>query len=78
MACVGCGAPSSASNPKPSACGKCPPRFCNGCGAMDSLPNPCACWLSLSDITLADAKALFSRDGIFTVDTGETMGVSRW
>jgi len=31
---------------------------------MDSMEAPCKCWISVSDMPLADLKGLFARDGL--------------
>jgi hypothetical protein len=60
--CLGCGVPAgtAASNPVPSHCGHCPPWTCDDCGQPCSMADPCACWISLDGMALADIKALFA------------------
>lgn len=45
------------------------PQVCDQCGAVDTMPDPCRCWISLDSMPLADVKAIFA--------TGD-MSVERW
>jgi hypothetical protein len=41
---------------------ECPPYTCNDCGQSRPQREPCACFVSLEGMNLADLKALFSDD----------------
>jgi len=62
--CQGCGSPLPDDMPGATRCGDCPPERCADCGVMDSMEAPCKCWISVSDMPLADLKGLFARDGL--------------
>jgi hypothetical protein len=62
--CQGCGSQLSDDLPFATRCGNCPPERCADCGDMDSMESPCKCWISVSDMPLADLKGLFARDGL--------------
>lgn len=72
LTCTNC----QATKPEPSGtpsdfspsehCGECPPWECDGCGHACSMAAPCACWIRLDTLPLADIKALFA--GAFSVD----------
>lgn len=66
--CRGCGAPSSDDYPTPENCGHCPPWECDGCGQLCSMSAPCACWISLEGMALADIKGLLAL-GDLSVET---------
>lgn len=53
-----------------------PPRRCEDCGEMGSNAAPCSCWVSVKDMPLADAKALFAADGTFNVGIHGELTVS--
>ena len=73
LSCKGCGATKAGPTGTPSDifpsehCGDCPPWRCDDCGEMDSAANPCSCWICLTAMAPADAKALFAADGTFNV-----------
>jgi len=60
FACLGCGAPASTEGPQPDRCESCPPIMCPDCGQIDAMAAPCKCWVSVSDMSLADLKGLFA------------------
>jgi hypothetical protein len=63
-ACGGLDHTSTAERPASDVCGHCPPRPCPTCGMLEhpTLPR-CDCWVDLSTLAPADAKALFARAG---------------
>lgn len=58
--CQGCGADAGSDVPRPDHCGKCKPWTCDGCGLSCSMSEPCACWIPLAGLGLADLKAIFA------------------
>lgn len=58
--CNGCGRRLPAGHPVGDRCEKCPPWLCPDCGLMDSMQNPCSCWVNVSDLAFADLKGLFA------------------
>lgn len=58
----------SPDGPVPDHCGSCPPWTCDECGQPCSMADPCACWISLEGMALADIKALFA-----AIDLGLTL-----
>jgi len=64
FACLGCGSPANPDNPQPQRCGSCPPVKCPDCGQMDVMGAPCECWVSVSDVSLADLKGVFASGGL--------------
>jgi hypothetical protein len=75
--CAGCGAPADPNAPRPSMCQRCPPETCGNCGGVNHIATDrqCACWVSLEGVPTADVKALFAKDGTFSIDP--TVGGSR-
>ncbi len=59
--CLGCGHDAGPDVPTPEHCGHCPPWKCDQCGDICSMQHPCACWISLEGMSLADLKAVFAR-----------------
>lgn len=45
-------------------CANCPPWICDGCGLLDSMAAPCACWLPFEGVPMADIKAMFAGVGL--------------
>lgn len=62
--CKRCGADAGAGNPEAEWCDRCPPLPCPDCGQPDN--RPCACFVDVRDMPLADLKAVFARSGIDT------------
>jgi hypothetical protein len=62
--CQGCDSSLPDDLPFAQQCGNCPPKRCADCGGMDSMNSPCKCWVSVSEIPMADLKGLFARDGL--------------
>ena len=64
--CAGCGSAVGRDGecPQPTHCDACPPWTCDDCGGMDSMDNPCACWVSLGDLCLADLKGVLALGGL--------------
>lgn len=77
--CKGCGhlVPNGeGSTPPPDHCGNCPPWVCDGCGQLDSMTQPCSCWVAVDHLPLADLKAVFASDGSFNVGTNGEVTVA--
>jgi len=74
--CLGCGRTQAPGMPQPTMCDHCPPVICGDCGQMMSLSNLCRCWISVENIAMADAKALFSRDGTFNIAPDGTLTIA--
>ena len=65
FACRGCGATvNTEGGPQPDRCESCPPIVCPDCKQIDAMTAPCKCWVSVSDISLADLKGLFATGGL--------------
>lgn len=69
--CRGCGAEVGAGNPVPDHCGECPPWTCDACGQPCSMADPCACWVSLEGMPLADIKGLLALGGFGVTVTSD-------
>lgn len=55
--------------PGPQHCNECPPWKCETCGEMSSNDDLCSCWIDLTNLALADVKALFAEcDDELSVD----------
>ena len=73
LTCTGCGATKPARTGAPTDlypsehCGQCPPWQCADCGETCSAADMCSCWTRVSDLSTADMRALFARDGTFTL-----------
>lgn len=73
LACTSCGHTKPAPTGDPTDlfpsehCGDCPPWICETCGQQCSATALCPCWTSFDGMTLADIKAVFAADGMFTV-----------
>jgi hypothetical protein len=76
--CTACGASSDLEGPTPNACTSCPPSICVDCGGVNHLATDrsCVCWVNIEDVSLADVKALFARDGTFNVTTDGDLSTS--
>lgn len=74
LACKGCGATKPEPDGTPTDlfpsehCGDCPPWRCDACAETSSAASLCSCWVRLDKLSLADVKAIFARDGIFSAD----------
>jgi len=65
MPCRGCGELfDTGGGPQPDRCESCPPIKCPDCGQIDAMTAPCGCWVSVSDMSLADLKGLFATGGL--------------
>jgi hypothetical protein len=62
--CQRCGFDHADDLPQRSACEHCPPWRCEGCGQMDSIQQPCECWIELATLSRADVKALLATGGL--------------
>lgn len=71
--CAGCGALRGWDGevPPPNHCDQCPPWKCHSCGRMDSMADPCPCWVSLEGKNLADLKAIFALGDMSIVERRE-------
>lgn len=83
LSCAGCGQTKTGMTGDPTDlfpsehCGGCPPWRCDDCGEMDSVAQPCSCWIDLTAMAPADVKALFAADGTFNVGTDGQLSIGR-
>lgn len=56
--CERCGTESPEGSANPSSCPSCPSVTCQTCGGSDD--RACACWTDITQMPLADKKALFA------------------
>lgn len=65
--CNRCGAPCpSGGNSDFSSCPSCPAVTCQDCGGSDD--RKCACWTDITQLSIADTKALFAGCDCVDVD----------